>query len=139
MTDRDDLSNWLGSQGFPRSTPGSHISARAQDFIFGEASVVDARCSLLEAVFVLVTLNVAREMTGSVEVPVQQVPPSAPVRGPPSVPSDFPLECWQQLDSMNLSEVFLQRIPMLKSCPRFLRAGCGSASGWHCAKDVVQS
>ena len=90
VTDRDDLSNWLGSQGFPRSTPGSHISARAQDFIFGEASVVDARCLLLEAVFVLVTLNVAREMTGSVEVPVQQVPPSAPVRGPPSVPSDFP-------------------------------------------------
>ena len=69
----------------------------------------------------LVTLNVAREMTGSVEGPVQQVPPPAPVRGPPSVPSDFPLECWQQLDSVNLSEVFLQRIPMLKSCPRFLR------------------
>ena len=31
VADRDDLSNWLGSQGFPRSTPGSHISARAQD------------------------------------------------------------------------------------------------------------
>ena len=39
----------------------------------------------------------------------------------PTVPSDFPLECWQKLDQVDLSEVFLQRIPMLKSCPRFLR------------------
>ena len=43
------------------------------------------------------------------------------LRVPPSVPSDFPQECWQQLDEVDLSGVFLQRTPMLKSCPRFLR------------------
>ena len=71
VADCEELSNWLGRQGFPRTTPGNHISARAHEFILGEATTLDARCALLEAVFVLVTVNVAREMTGSVEVPRQ--------------------------------------------------------------------
>ena len=114
VADREDLSHWLGTQGFPRTSPGNHISARAQEFILGEATTLDARCASLEAVFVLVTLNVAREMTGNAEVPRQPAPLEAPRRVPPTVPSDFPLECWQQLDQVDLSEVFLQRIPMLK-------------------------
>ena len=61
----------VGQAGFPRSTPGNHISARAQESILGEATNLDARCALLEAVFVLVTVNVARAMTGSAEVPRQ--------------------------------------------------------------------
>ena len=118
VADREDLSHLLGTQGFPRTSPGNHISARAQEFILGEATTLDARCVLLEAVFVLVTLSVAREMTGNADRPA---PLEAPRRVPPTVPSDLPLECWQQLDQVDLSEVFLQRIPMLKSCPRFLR------------------
>ena len=29
--------------------------------------------------------------------------------------------CWEQLDQVNLAEWFLKRIPMLKTCPHFLR------------------
>ena len=53
---------------------------------------------------------------------MQPVVPPAPIRVPPSVPSDIPQKCWQQLDQVDLREVFLQRIPMFKSCPRFLRS-----------------
>ena len=53
VVDCEDLSNWFGRQGFPRSTPG--ISA--QEFILGEATTLDARCALVEAVFVLVTVG----------------------------------------------------------------------------------
>ena len=69
VADCEELSNWLGRQGFPRTTPGNHISARAQEFILGGATTLDARCALLEAVFVLVTVNVVWEMTGTVDNP----------------------------------------------------------------------
>ena len=59
---REHLSDWLGRQGFPRTAPGNHISARAQEHIFSEASAIDARVALLEAVYVLVTLQRGRDL-----------------------------------------------------------------------------
>ena len=41
---------------FPRVSPGNHISARAQEFLVGEAVSFDARAVWLEAVFVTVTI-----------------------------------------------------------------------------------
>ena len=37
-------------------------------------------------------------------------------------PSSFPDGSWEQMDDLDLSDLFLMRIPMLRSCPHFLRA-----------------
>ena len=39
----------------------------------------------------------------------------------PNRPNGISNQSWEQLDSVDSREVFLQRVPMLKSCPRFLR------------------
>ena len=39
----------------------------------------------------------------------------------PEVPHSLPDGTWVQMDDVDLHEVFLLRIPMLKSCPYFLR------------------
>ena len=55
-----ELSGWLRSRGFPATQPGQHLSARAQEFIFHEGGVLDARVELLETAFVLITLKQGR-------------------------------------------------------------------------------
>ncbi len=37
------------------------------------------------------------------------------------LPAEPPQEAWESLDSINLTEWFRKRIPLLKSCPQFLR------------------
>ena len=37
-------------------------------------------------------------------------------------PSSFPDGSWEVMDDLDLSDLFLMRIPMLRSCPHFLRA-----------------
>ena len=39
----------------------------------------------------------------------------------PEVPHSLPDGTWEQMDDVDLHEVFLLRIPILKSCPYFLR------------------
>ena len=73
----------------------------AQEFVISEACRFDARVALLEAFFVRLTLHMGRQMA---------VPPQV-------VEADR----WAQLDSVNLTEFMLLRVPMLKSCPHFLR------------------
>ena len=50
MAEPDHLTTWLRRQGFAGTAPGNHIAAMAQEFFLGEASRLDARVSLLEAV-----------------------------------------------------------------------------------------
>ena len=93
-----------------RVSVGNHIAARAQEFIWEEAATVDARVALLEAAFVRVTIQAGRELTA----------------GEPSHRVPFPSHCisaesWVQLDYIDLGEAFTTRVPMLRSCPRFLR------------------
>ena len=114
VTTREGLSDWLGENRFPRTAPGNHISARAQDHIFGEASRMDARVSLLEAVFVLIAIQMGREV--SVRPHTETVPTA-----PAGMPQEITRATWEQLDEVNVSEMFEMRVPMLKSCPRFLR------------------
>ena len=85
-----DLSAWLGRQGFPRVSPGNHISGRAQEFVLGEAVSVDARAALLEAVFVTVTIHMGTEPTQRAE---------STRRNHQSSTGIFTAECWQQLRS----------------------------------------
>ena len=53
---REDLSDWLGQHGFPRSSPGSHVPARAQERLIHEACCRDARVALLETFCVAIAL-----------------------------------------------------------------------------------
>ena len=100
LEDRRDLSDWLGRRGFLRTSAGNHISARVQEVILSEASAIDARGG----------------RAGAVRVP-EVVPPVPRRRRQTKITA----ESWAQLDLVDLSEVFLERIPMLKTCPRFLR------------------
>ena len=94
------------------------ISARAQEFIIHEACTADARAALLETVFVLITLHQRR---ASGVPPVTRASHTATRRTASAVPSEVPGRCWEQLDQVNLAEWFLKRIPILKTCPHFLR------------------
>ena len=90
------LTTWLRGQGFPGTSPGNHIS---QEFIMGEASHVDARVALLEGVYVQLAIHMGRHPTGRRE--------TAGVD-------------WGQLDQFQVDNLFLTRVPMLKSCAHFL-------------------
>ena len=54
--------------------------------------------------------------------PIQHRPPlrAWEVRRP-APPQEIPVEIWSALDEFNLSDLFLQRVPMLKKCLHFLR------------------
>ena len=112
VTTREGLSDWLGENRFPRTVPGNHISARAQDHIFGEAIRMDARVSLLEAVFVLIAIQLGMEV--SVRPHTETVPTV-----PAGMPQEITRATWELFDDVNVSEMFMMRVPMLKSCPRF--------------------
>ena len=114
-----ELSGWLSRNGFPATRPGHHISGRAQEFILTSACREDARVALLEVVFVVITLNEGRNQTpaeGDVVPPI----PRASIGGT-GIPTSVPRDSWEQLDNVDLEEVFLRRTPMLRSCPHFLR------------------
>ena len=97
---------------------GKNLAARVQEFILEEAAAVDARVALLEAAYMMVTIQAGRELTAgepSHRVPVPRVEPRRPVA--PSISA----ESWEQLDHIDLGEAFTTRVPMLRSCSRFLR------------------
>ena len=83
--------------------------------ILHEASATDARVSLLETVYVLLTIQFGRE--GVVPEVIDVVAPRPQVR----TNSEICAESWERLDEVDLDDLFLQKIPMLKTCPRFLR------------------
>ena len=116
-----ELSEWLGNQGFPAARPGSHISARGQEHILTEGCREDARVALLEYVFVAITLETGRQRP-------REFLPSTRAQSCPTVRNrrvgvltDVPQDSWAQLDDVDLEVEFLRRVPMLKSCPHFLR------------------
>ena len=122
-----DLSAWFGRQGFPRVSPGNHISARAQEFVLGEAVSVDARAALLEAAFVTVTILMGRELSvGGAQRARTNLKEQNQHDATIPLQRAFSLQkCWQQLDPVDLSEAVLLRVPRLRPCPRFL-GGRGS-------------
>ena len=104
--EREQLSVWMRRQGFPA-------------VLMSEACRVDGRVALLEAVYVVIAIHMGR---GGV------VPPdrafgieSRRTVGRPPVPTTSVDSNWLQLDQVSLEEIFALRIPMLKSCPHFLR------------------
>ena len=70
----------------------------------------------LKLQYVMITVELSRSMG----VPN---PPRVEVRRRPAqdVPATLPEGTWEQLDQVDLEEILLMRVPMLKSCPYFLR------------------
>ena len=122
IEEREDLTVWLRGHGFAGTRPGNHIAARAQEFILSEACRVDARVALLEVTYVAAVLHIGR-MTGGPrgDTPraIIQRPCCPAARG--SRNGSVPASSWQELDAVNVEDVFFRRVPMLRSCPRFLR------------------
>ena len=118
---REDLTNWLGTHGHPRSSLRSYLAARTQEFILSAACGSDARVALLEAVFVAIVIDMGRAIAvPSCPHPVSRVPMTTR-RGQVLVPTEITADSWGQLDQVDLDETFLMRVPMLKNCPHFLR------------------
>ena len=117
----EDLTGWLRRHGFPGPSPGHHISALAQEFLLGQACAEDGRVALLEAVYVQLAIHRGRQMAvpaGPSQPPLLRRAREA--RRPP-IPQEVPVATWSELDDFNLNQLFLQRVPMLKKCPHFLR------------------
>ena len=126
--DRDDLTIWLQGQGFAATQSGNHIPARVQEFVLSSACRVDARVALLEVVYVRAVLHTAQQMTvPRIRGPVRESHRQHPH---PTRNATLPGNGWAELDDIDVEEVFLQRIPMLKSCPRFLRGRLRESFAW---------
>ena len=63
VTSQEQLTDWMVRHGLPRVSVGNHIAARAQEFILEETATVDARVALLEAAYVIETIQAGRELT----------------------------------------------------------------------------
>ena len=118
----EDLSCWFREHGFPGAQPGNHFSARAQERVLQQASAVDARVALSESVFVTVALHMGRHEHVEGAVPATGPTRAAPCsRGRLPIAGPVPSASWKSLDSVNLEDIFLERVPVLRSCPHFMR------------------
>ena len=97
-------------------------SPTREPFLGEKSSAVDARVALLESVFVSVALHMGRQ-----EHVEGAVPATGPTRAVPGSRGRFPIAgrvpsaSWESLDSVNLEDIFLERVPVLRSCPHFMR------------------
>ena len=113
---REHLTEWLHKAGFPATLLGNHTSARAREYLFGEACRVD----LIEVTCVRLAIHMGQEATGDVAPEAEQA-----AQQPTGT-------LWEQVDSFSLEDVFLRRVPMLKTCPHFMRGRL-----WECFPDGV--
>ena len=107
----DHLTGWLRTQCFPGTNPGNHISARAQEFIFGEPSAPTHEW--FEGVYVQLEIHMGCELA------VPHLTPSPPLVVGPRATAGFD---WSLLDEFQIDERFLLRVPMLDLF--FLRGRC---------------
>ena len=71
---------------------------------------------LLESAFVTLTLSEGRQRaSGTSRRHTNER------RHSTAIPTEVPRESWEQMDQINMEEVFLRRVPMLKSVPHFMR------------------
>ena len=115
IREQEDLTIWFRREGFHGAQPGNHISARAQEHLLNSACREDARVALLKSVYVGITLHVGREAAAHPQRDGGGANQSR-LRGPLQ-----PEDQWHQLDQFELENVFSLRVPMLKTCPHFLR------------------
>ena len=96
-TSREDLSEWIHNQGFPRPRWGAHFSGRAQERILNLTVSQDARGSAIEALFVHIVLHRCRS--------VHHVPINPELQRGVQCPQRQETN-WEVLDRFDLHEVF---------------------------------
>ena len=103
---RADLTQWLRGHGFVAVQPGNHVSPRSRNVVRGS---VQERCKscVVRTVFVRLTLHMGR----TISVPEGATPASRPTVSSHARSNGSP--SWEQLDSVDLSECLLRRVPML--------------------------
>ena len=116
----EDLTGWLRRRGSLAlnqeitSQPGHRSTS------WTEACRTDARVALLEASYEAVVLHVGPQM--AVPVAIQGAAEQRPRQTGRQDARTNPFDgAWAQLDSVDCHDLFLTKIPMSKSCPRFLR------------------
>ena len=117
---QEKLSRWLQDEGYTSPRPDCHIAARAQEHLIPAAVREDARVALLEETYVAVVNAYCRLE------PELATPPAPDARRhlrnrARVVPFNPPGERWRELGDVDLREVFSLRVPMLKTCPHFLK------------------
>ena len=125
ITSREDLSEWIHNQGFPRPRWCAHFSGRAQERILNFTVSQDARGSAIEALYVHIVLHRCRSVH---HVPINPEPQRG-VQCPQRQETN-----WEVLDRFDLHEVFEMRFRVLQSCPRHLRGRFQHAS--RCALEA---
>ena len=116
ISSREDLSEWIGREGFPQPRWGAHFSGRAQERILSRAANLDGRVAMLEGLYVLVTLHCCR----------RGLPPEQPGRSTGFShrcvdPTPFETSSWDDVDGMCFERVYDSRFRVLQSCPHHLR------------------
>eukprot|EP00973_Karenia_brevis_P062604 8704056-Karenia_brevis.AAC.1 len=96
-----------------------------------QAACVDVRVALLESVYVVVTLDFSRRQAAEAqegadwpsneETRAQRLTQASHSSSRAAVPASPPAGSWEFLDDVDVKHEFLRRVPMLKSCPGFLR------------------
>ena len=123
IVSREGLTQWLRREGFQAVQPGNHIGARVQEALLGRACSEDARVALLESLCVALVLRTGREIRVEPALAATEAPPRDSVLGG-----------WAQIGEVDLQEELLNRVPMLKSCPHFLRGRmreCFAVPSWR--------
>ena len=123
---REDLAEWIYSQGFPKPRGGVHFSGRAQERILQEACKIDARIAALETVIVRITVEAVRRAVCEQPAELrasrtQRRRQRAAAHRQQPVPSSPPSDSWSQMDSVDMQAEYSQRFPVLQSCPAFVK------------------
>ena len=115
---REDLSEWIHNQGFPRPQWGAHFCARAQERIINGVVTRDVRGAAIETVCVQIALQTCRQ---------HGMPPEPSHNQQPTVPAstcdreDMPSSAWEWLDGVDIQQVFDKRFWVMQGCPHQVR------------------
>ena len=110
---REQLTEWIFHQGFPRPRWGGCFSGRVQERIMNNAVGCDGRVAALEACYVQVTLS---ECDRHTNIASRQEGQDNPQDLTPE-PEQRSVNGWESLDGVDLSAVYRTRFAVLQNCP----------------------
>ena len=116
---REDLSEWVHQQGFPRPRWGGHFSGRAQERLLTSAATADPRVGALRMSYVHVALQACRQGCRTEPIVQESVPRTS--RRPHRMLDEFTECSWAVFDDVDVPVLFRERFTTLQSCPQCVR------------------
>ena len=126
ISNPEDLSEWFSRHGFPFVRPGNHLSARAQEHIFAVGCRTDARIAILEALYVLITVNRSRQDIGNRPGPAARGKGKTKFQERCAI--DVARQHHEQMDHVNLVDSVFVAHPNVENLPSFLARAIASVS-----------